>query len=154
MELLTERCIIRNLCVDDAGDLYSVLSDADVMKYIEPSFDMDKTVNFIQEAGSCDPPLVYAVVWRHSGKVIGHIIFHPFDAGAYELGWVLSKDFWGKGIADELTRAMVEYARHLGIKSCVIECDARQIASKAVARKHGFAYEGNIDALDRYRLTL
>lgn len=154
MELITERCIIRNLCVDDAGDLYSVLSDDDVMKYIEPAFDMDKTIKFIQEAGLCDPPFVYAIVWRHSNKVIGHVIFHPFDTEAYELGWILSKGFWGKGIAGELTTAMVKYARHSGVKSCVIECDARQTASKAIALKYGFTYEGNIDNLDRYRLTL
>ena len=125
MELITERCIIRNLCVDDVVDLYSVLSDDDVMKYIEPAFDMDKTLRFIQEAGLCDPPLVYAIVRKCSNKVIGHAIFHPFDQHAYELGWILSKDHWGKGIADEITKAMVKYARHLGIKACIIECDAR-----------------------------
>lgn len=154
MELMTERCIIRNFCIDDVGDLYSVLSDDDVMQYIEPTFDMDKTLQFVQEAGLCDPPPVYAIVWKQSNKVIGHAIFHPFDQGAYELGWVLNKDYWGKGIADELTKAMVKYARHLGVKSCIIECDAGQIASKTIARKNGFVYEGNVDNLEHYRLTL
>ena len=154
MELITERCIIRNFSIDDAGDLYSVLSDDVVMKHIEPAFDMDKTIKFIQDAGLSHPPLVYAVVWKRSDKVIGHVIFHPFDTDAYELGWILSKDYWGKGIADELTKALIKYAHDLSVNSCVIECDTRQIASKTIAQKNGFAYEGNIDNLDRYRLTL
>ena len=154
MELITERCIIRNFCIGDVGDLYSVRSDDDVMKYIEPAFDMDKTLQFVQEAGLCDPPLVCAIVWKQSNKIIGHTIFHPFDQDAYEIGWVLNKDYWGKGIADELTKALVKYARHLDVKACIIECDAAQIVSKTIAQKNGFVYEGNIDNLDRYRLTL
>lgn len=154
MELITERCIIRNLCIDDAEDLYSVLSDEDVMRYIEPVFDMGKTLQFIQEAGLCNPPLVYAVVWKDSNKVIGHIIFHPFEQHTYELGWILNKDYWRKGIADEITKAMVKYARHSGVKTCIIECDSKQIASKIIAEKNGFVSECSIDNLERYRLTL
>ena len=42
MELFTKRCVIRNFRPEDSEDLYNVLSDAEVMKYIEPVFDMEK----------------------------------------------------------------------------------------------------------------
>ena len=48
MELITERCLIRNLNIEDTDELYQVLSDEDVMRYIEPIFDMEKTKEFIQ----------------------------------------------------------------------------------------------------------
>ena len=79
MELMTERCLIRNLNIEDTDELYQVLSDEDVMRYIEPIFDMEKTKEFIQSAGMCEPPLVYAIVWKQSGTVIGHTVFHIYE---------------------------------------------------------------------------
>ena len=46
MELTTKRCLIRQLKMNDADDLCQVLSDADVMQYIEPVFDIEKTRDF------------------------------------------------------------------------------------------------------------
>ena len=105
MELITDRCLIRNLNIDDTDELYQMLSDEGVMRYIEPVFDMNK-------------------------------------------------NYWGQGIADEVTRKLVEYAKCLGADSCVIECDAEQIASKRIAQKNGFVYEGKSDDLECYRLVL
>ena len=154
MELITERCLIRNLNIEDTDELYQVLSDEDVMRYIEPIFDMEKTKEFIQSAGLCEPPLVYAIVWKQSGNVIGHAIFHIYEQSDYEIGWILNKNYWGMGIADEVTVKLVEYAKCLGADSCVIECDVEQITSKRIALKNGFVYEGKSDNLERYRLAL
>ena len=154
MELITERCLIRNLNIEDTDELYQVLSDEDVMRYIEPIFDMEKTKEFIQSAGLCEPPLVYAIVWKQSGNVIGHAIFHIYEQSDYEIGWILNKNYWGMGIADEVTKKLVEYAKCSGADSCVIECDAEQVASKRIAIKNGFVYEGKSDNLERYRLAL
>jgi len=154
MELTTERCLIRNLKMEDADELYSMLSDARVMMYIEPVFDLDRTKHFIRSAGLCEPPLVYAIVWRMTGKVIGHAIFHSYERHDYEIGWILNSDYWGMGIADEVTKELVKYARYLGAESCVIECDERQLASKKIALKNGFAYVDKSEKLERYRLVL
>ena len=154
MELTTERCLIRNMLMKDAEDLYQVLSDERVMMYVEQPFDMERTKNFIQSAGLCEPPLVYAIVWRMTGKVIGHAIFHSYEKNDYEIGWILNKDYWGMGIADEVTKGLINSARDLGVESCIIECDERQIASQKIAIKNGFAYEGRSDNLERYRLVL
>lgn len=86
MNLVTERCCIRNFCKEDIDDLYEVLSEQEVMIYIESAFDRARTKEFIQAAGMCEPPLVYAVVWKLTGKVIGHVIFHPYEEVAYEIG--------------------------------------------------------------------
>lgn len=154
MELITERCLIRNLNMEDADELYQVLSDEDVMRYIEPVFDMEKTKAFIQSAGMCEPPLVYAIVWKQTGNVIGHAIFHIYEQSDYEIGWILDKSYWGMGIADEVTKKLVEYAKCSGADSCVIECDAEQVASKRIAIKNGFVYEDKSDDLECYRLAL
>ena len=154
MELTTERCLIRNMKMKDADDLHQVLSDASVMMYIEPAYDIARTRRFVQSAGLCVPPLVYAIVWRRTGKVIGHAIFHSYEKNDYEIGWVLNKNFWGIGIADEVTKELIKCARCMGVESCVIECDEKQIASKKIAIKNGFVYEDKADNLERYRLVL
>lgn len=154
MELITERCLIRNLNIEDTDELYQVLSDEDVMRYIEPVFDMEKTKAFIQSAGMCEPPLVYAIVWKQTGNMIGHAIFHIYEQSDYEIGGILDKSYWGMGIADEVTKKLVEYAKCSGADSCVIECDVEQVASKRIAIKNGFVYEGKSDDLECYRLAL
>lgn len=154
VDLVTSRCHIRNFSMDDVDDLYEALSDESVMRHIESPFNKEQTKEFIREAGMCESPLVYAVVWKPTGKVIGHVIFHPYEQSFYEIGWILNKEYWGKGIADELTKELINYARFIGIGSCIIECDTRQNVSKKIAIKNGFTYEGVIDDLERYRLIL
>ena len=154
MELFTKRCMIRNFRQEDEKDLYKVLSDAEVMKYIEPVFDMEKTTDFIKNAGLCEPPLVYAVEILETERVIGHLIFHSYEKSDYEIGWVINRNYWGMGIADELTKAIVEYSKEADIESLVIECDENQAASKKIALKNGFVFEGKTGNLELYRLML
>lgn len=142
------------MTMEDAHDLFYVLSDGEVMKYIEPVFDRTRTQAFIQEAGLCIPPHIYAVVWRKTGRVIGHVVFHGYGEEAYEIGWILNREYWGRGIAYELTRVLVKQARALHAASCVIECDLRQEASRRIALKSGFSYEGIQDGLEVFRLML
>ena len=55
-----------------------------------------------------------------------------------ELGYILAKEFWGKGIATEIARAVSEYAfKNLGLEKlyCLIKED--NFASMRVARKLG-----------------
>jgi len=149
----TKRCIIRNLKPDDAEMLHKTLSDAAVMQYVEPVFDMDKTKQFIEEYGMCARPLVHAVEWRETKEVIGHVICHPHSENSYELGWVLCRAYWGMGIADELTKALLGYLRGTA-EYCVIECDKRQTASAHIALKNGFEYTGRENGLDIYIIKL
>lgn len=154
LHLATDRCLIRRFMAEDANDLYETLSDEAVMRYIEPPFDLEQTNAFIREAGLCEPPRVYALEWKETGKVIGHVIFHRYEADSFEIGWILKREFWRRGIADEVTKALIEYAKGLEANSCVIECDPKQAASKQIAVKNGFEYEGEDDGCEVYRLVL
>ena len=137
----TERLFIRRLCLDDAPALCAVLSDPQVMRYVEPPFTLQKTADFIKRFGMCSPPLVYAVIEKSTGWLIGHLIWHPYDAHAMELGWILRKDRWGLGYAQELTRCMLSEAVH----SVVLECHPRQAATRHIAEKYGFILQEETD---------
>lgn len=142
MQLETTRLLIRDFRADDAEALYRILSDPRVMRYIEPPYTMEQTGGFIEAAGLCDPALVYAVEWKAAKQLIGHVIFHPYDKDAYELGWVLSTAYWGKGIANELTQELLCCLRTRGVPEVVLECDAEQVATRRIAEKFGFRFVG------------
>ena len=52
---------IRSMTKRDLEPLYDLLSDARVMRYLEPTYTREKTVEFLINAGLSDPPLVYSV---------------------------------------------------------------------------------------------
>lgn len=155
MELQTKRLLIRNFEVADAEALYPILSDPEVMRYIESPFSMEQTQGFIFAAGLSVPPLVYAAQQKDTGILIGHVIFHPSgDAQEYEIGWILGRAYWHQGYADEITAALIEYAQERGISSLMLECDPLQAASRHIAEKYGFAYQGIEDGCAVYRLSI
>lgn len=155
MKLETKRLCVRNFRADDAQALYPILSDPEVMRYIELPYTLKLTKAFIETGGLCDPPLIYAVEWKATGELIGHVIFHSYEADdCFELGWILSRDFWGRGIATELTEALLTEARSRGVREAVLECDPEQTATRCIAEKLGFAFLGDDDGLLEFRKKL
>ena len=154
MNLQTPRTFIRPFRLTDVADLYKVLSNTVVMQYIEPPFSFEKTEAFIRDHGLCNPPRVYALEDRISATVIGHVIFHPYDAQSHELGWILHSDYWGKKIASEITEALIHYAKQQKIQQLILECDKAQTASKRIAEKFGFTLIATEENREIYRLIL
>ncbi len=155
MLLETNRLLIRRFRREDAGSLYPILSDPEVMRYIEKPFSMERICNFIEVAGLSVPPLIYAVQQKGTGILMGHAIFHSNgEVQEYEIGWILGREFWHQGYADEITSALIQYAFGQGISSLMLECDPDQTASRHIAEKHGFRYQGIEDGCAVYRLNL
>ena len=147
----TEDIIVRNFRRSDLEDLFKVLSNPNVMKYIEPPYSMEQTEQFLLTCGLCENPLVFAS--ERDGVFIGYVIFYEYDQESYELGWVLAEEFWGRGYASAITRSMIAKAREMR-KDLVIECVPEQEITKHIALSNGFSYTGRIDHLDVYRLRM
>lgn len=160
----TEHLLVRRFTEADAEALYVVLSDPEVMRYIEPPFSLEQTRAFLRDAGLCAPPLVYAVLWKgdmpasvSAGRrttrpsaaplLIGHLIWHPWDENSMELGWILRRDFWGMGLARELTAALLAQTN----KDVVIECSPAQEATRHLAEQFGFRLVSADEMLLQYR---
>ena len=146
-----DNIIIRKFRLSDLDELYHVLSDPEVMKYIEPPYSMQQTKNFLFSAGLCGMPLVFAT--EKDGQFIGYVIFHEYDSDSYELGWILAKKFWGKGYASAITKSIIAKAVVMK-KDLVIECAPEQEITKHLALSNGFTYTGNVDHLDVFRLKV
>lgn len=148
----TNRLTVRRFRREDAGSLFLLLSDREVMRYIEPPYSMEQTVSFLERAGLCDPPLIFAVDGPE-GSLAGYAIYHPYGADAYEIGWLLHKSQWGKGYARELTQGLIRFAKGK-TRYLVLECHPEQAATRHIALSCGFSYRGREDGCDVYRLDL
>lgn len=150
--MITERLKIRKFTNNDLTELYNLLSDEDVMKFIEPPFSWKKTVNFLNSVALIDPPLIYAVE-DFSQKFIGYVIFHEYDNDSFELGWILNKRYWGKGYANELTKAFIKRSSYIG-KNLIIECAPNQVNTKRIAMKNDFEFIGESDGRSVFKRKL
>ena len=152
MQLETKRTLIRKFTLSDVDPLHKVLSNPKVMEYIEEPYTLEKTKEFIIQAGLCNPPLVYALELKSAKRVIGHVIYRKFDEKSDEIGWIIDQDHWGKGLADEITKGIISYSkRHSDARSLVIECDPAQRTTEKIALKNGFTDEGIVDGLRLFR---
>ena len=75
--ILTEnaRLRLRTMCRDDLEELYALLSDAEVMRWLEPPYTRAQAETFLERAGLSEPPLVYAAE-NAAGEFLGYAIYH------------------------------------------------------------------------------
>lgn len=144
-----DRFYIRTFENKDLEPLHALLSDPEVMKYLEPPFDLKKTKRFLKSQGLSAAPRILAVDDKNH-SFIGYVIYHDYDDTSKEIGWVLKKEIWGHGMAGFLTKQLVAMAASEG-KEAVIECVPEQLKTRAIAEKHGFQKTGESNGLDIYR---
>ena len=111
MYLETERLALGEFTMDDLPALWDIFRDGETMEHMAPmtragtegllrSFCLERT-----------PPGAFAARLREGGALAGWLLFNQVDApGIYELGWVLRRDCWGKGLAGEASRALLAHA--------------------------------------------
>jgi len=80
-------------------------------------------------------------------KVIGDVGFTVLAKNEYggiaECGYFLQKEYWGRGMATESTRKIIEYAfSDLGLHKIIAGCDAENKASERIMIKCGMKKEG------------
>ena len=111
--------------MEDTDALFPILSDPEVMRFIEPPYTRSQTAAFITDQIRAEVPQAYALTENATGALIGHVIWHPHDSEAYELGWILAREHWGKGYATEITQALFGIAWG-ELKDVVIQCTPEQ----------------------------
>jgi ribosomal-protein-alanine N-acetyltransferase len=62
-----------------------------------------------------------------------------------ELGYVLSREHWGRGLMPEAVRAVIRFGfGRMGLNRVQARCIAENVASARVMEKAGMAYEGTL----------
>ena len=149
LQIETERLLLRPFRQFDLDDLNAYASVAGVgemagWKHHESKEETKKILDgFIREDKT------FAIVYKENGKVIGSLgiekygmedaLSEFFNYRGREIGYVLSKDYWGKGIMQEAVKAVVEYLFNvLDLDFLLCGYYDFNVQSKTVQEKCGF----------------
>lgn len=141
-ELITERLTMRPLGTADLFTAHKYCSDFDVAKYMMflPNKSIDETIEFLQRAEAewdKQSPAFYEFAICLNGIHIGAISLYLQNNVTAELGWILNKEYQGRGYCTECAFELVKFAKSLGLCRLVAHCDTRNIASYKVMEKIG-----------------
>ena len=89
-------------------------------------------------------PVQYWPVFQLSdGAHIGCAGLRPYEPDVLELGVHLRPEFWGRGFAEEASRAVTDYAfRELGVHALFAGHHPENAASRKLLQKLGFEFIG------------
>ena len=144
----TERLVLRLPSVADAEAIFnSYAQDEEVTRYLmwRPHKNIQETEVFLAScvaAWEKDARFPYVLTTKESGVVAGMIEIR-LDGFKAEVGYVLSPQFWGKGMATEALRSLVKWAlSQNSIYRIWGLCDVDNLASARVLKKAGMQREG------------
>ena len=144
----TERLVLRVPSVADAEAIFnSYAQNVEVTRYLvwRPHKHIQETEDFLANCAAAwkkDTQFPYIVTVKETGAVAGMIEIRINNFKA-DVGYVFSPQFWGKGIATEALRSLVEWAlRQNSIYRIWALCDVDNRASARVLEKAGMQREG------------
>ncbi|MCC6904498.1 MAG: GNAT family N-acetyltransferase [Anaerolineae bacterium] len=156
--LETERLVLRKVTLSDAEDLYEYASDPEVSRYLpwRPHQSIEDSRQFLTMiAGAYDRAELapWGLQHKEDRKFIGTITFHDWsipDARA-EIGYALSRSYWGKGLMTEAGRAVVTFGfTVMELNRIQARCIVENVGSSRVMEKIGMSYEGTLREYTRH----
>jgi RimJ/RimL family protein N-acetyltransferase len=150
--LSTPRLVIREVRHADLDDLFEVNGDHEVTRLLpyatwqssEDGVAWLTRMTALVEQGRARQ---LVVVRNDDDKVIGTLLLFNFDPGSarLELGYVLGRAQWGRGLMREALQAMCAFAfGSLGIRRVEAEVNSSNVASIRLLRSLGFVHEGTL----------
>ena len=142
--LETKRLTLRRFTEDDLDDFHALLRDPDVNRFLPwfPLETQEKAAAFLKERFfdmyRLPSAYRYAVCLKTDDRPIGYVWLAADDS--YDFGYGLGKDYWGKGIATEAARAVVQQLREDGIPYITATHDVNNPASGGIMKKLGMTY--------------
>jgi len=146
----TKRLVLRLVEKDDLPALFAVNGDAEVFRYSPREHwrtpaDGKAWFSRIMAHRRNGATIQFAIVLRDGGRPIGTLAMFHFEesVGSAEIGYVLGRAHWGKGLMTEVLREVVAFGfGPLGLKRLEAELDPRNAASVKVLERAGFTCEG------------
>jgi len=141
---------LRPLTEEDTGDMHAVYSDETTMAYWSntPTKTIEETRQLVVrdiKAEKKGLALFWAIELKETGAVIGKCTLWQYDENNQraEVGYILNRQFWRKGLMSETLAAMIDYAfSGLGLHRLEADTDVNNTASLALLEKLGFQREG------------
>ena len=151
-KLETGRLVLRALVTGDAAAIFAHASDPEVARYAtwEAHRSVEDAEAFLEltisryESGDAPD---WGIIYKGDGRLIGtsgFVSWEPEHARA-EVGYVLNRGYWGRGLAAEALGAMISFGfRYMDLNRIEARCIAENTASSRVMEKAGMDYEGTL----------
>ncbi len=154
MLIQTERLLLRRWTEEDREPFYRLNSDPLVMEFMPACLtrpESDQLVDRIIEHFHKHDFGLYAAELRENQSFIGYVglsvpSFEASFTPCVEIGWRLSADHWGRGLATEGARAVVKHAfGELGLDEIVSLTVPENVRSRRVMEKIGMTHAASED---------
>lgn len=147
--LTTERLVLRPFAEQDAPSVERLAGERRVAEatleipHPYPRGGGREWIATLEPAWEAGDGLVLAVTDGATGEILGAVGL-DIDApqASAELGYWIGLPYWGRGVATEAARAVVEFAASLGLQRITAQHFATNPASGRVLRKAGLRPSG------------
>lgn len=148
--LETERLTLRKFTIDDRQDMFDYSSEPDVSRFVpwETHKTIEDTNDFLSyilnqySQGKLSP---WAIEYKENKKVIGTIDYVAWSPSHHraEIGFILSKDYWGKGLIVEAASKVIKFGfNNMELNRIEAPCMVENVQSQRVLQKLGMKLEG------------
>ncbi|MGF7050707.1 ribosomal-protein-alanine N-acetyltransferase [Paenibacillus sp. DS2015] len=146
----TNRLVIRKLEIQDAEDYFYVLSDLETIKHtrwelFQSIEDSTLYLKNLEQKYQLRQAFHWGIVDKDSNKIIGRIAFVNVDVDndKTEIGYVVSREYWNKGIVFEAARELIKFGfEELGLNRIEARCNEDNVGSERIMQKIGMEFEG------------
>ena len=146
----SERLLVRLVVEDDLPGLLKINDDSEVTKHLPYETWQslsDAQAWFQRMAGiqATGTALQFVVARKDSREIIGTCLLFRFEEGSAraELGYVLGRAHWGRGLMGEALDALIGCAfGTMALRRLEAEVDPRNTASLRLIQRLGFVKEG------------
>lgn len=152
--LPTERLTLEDLTAQDLPHIRRIARDREIMKYVLVWLENDEQVSaFLQHAvdesqkviGRMDYVLAIRVTGSAEFAGISFIEIDPGQTSTAEVGCILLQEYWNKGYASEILRALLAFGfGPLALHRVYGKCDELNLPSARTLEKGGLQFEGTI----------
>jgi RimJ/RimL family protein N-acetyltransferase len=150
-ELRTRRLLLRAFRESDLDPLAAMCADPEVMRYLGDGRTLDRADTWRQMAMFMGHWALrgfgmWAVEEQGTGAWVGRVgLFYPEGWPDREVGWALAREHWGRGLATEAARAVLDHVfGTLGWDRVISLIYRENARSVRVAERLGERYEGQV----------
>lgn len=160
MEITTRRLLLRDFTEVDGAAVHAFDADPEIQRYRgggmaseeEARAFIQRTQHWLQQ--NPRPTYALAVALPADQALIGFVglTITNSDLRQAELGYRLSRQYWGQGYATEAAQAMLAFGfTTLRLHRIAALCHPENLSSQRVMKKLGMQYEGHLreDFLNR-----
>ncbi|WP_374525060.1 GNAT family N-acetyltransferase [Sphingopyxis sp.] len=145
--LRTDRLVLRQLRGEDGAALYPVLSDPEVMIWWSsgPHASLAETADYVKINAAEGQGYSCWAITAGDDVALGWVMLIDGKPGVKEIGYILHRDYWGRGMAAEAVARVIDHGfGELRLRRIFADSDPENRGSVALLDRLGFQYEGRL----------